>query len=404
MNPVLIASFGLFTLGFIALAFWFHRSQQNQSQSGFKLLSESFESLQRNLLLAQKELERSQDVKNSTLRTELSEALQQNRTELQKGLFQASQGLDLKVTSMEKKLETRLGDLTQSVGQKLELNLKEGFLHFDKIQEHLKKAELQLMSLNHVGQSINDLNNLLKLPHLRGGFGEAMLESLLTDLLPQDCFELQYRIIPHSTERVDAVIKYPNTVLPIDSKFPKEQVLALFETQDPGLLEAARKTLYEVMRGLAKQIREKYIHPEYGTTDMALLFVPSETLYFEMLRSVKLCEELSKNKVFAVSPNTLSVTLHAVSVARNYYEMAKGVEKTILEVKKSQQHFQNFESRFEEIGNALQKAQASFGVAGTHLSRFSSAITRLTGLESSEGLNPNATPGAGPSTLMPQNN
>lgn len=377
-----------FVVGFFLMAVWLNRSQQNQSQNGFKILNESFESLQRNLLVGQKELERSQDIKNSTLRTELSEALQKNRLELQQGLFQSAQGLDNKVGAMEKKLEVRLNELTQSVGQKLELNLKEGFLHFDKIQEHLKRAELQLASLNTVGQSIHDLNNLLKLPHLRGGFGEAMLESLLSDMLPQDAFELQYRIVPHSTERVDAVIKYPNAVLPIDSKFPKEQVLALFETQEPGLLDAARKTLSDVMRGLAKQIREKYIHPEHGTTDMALLFVPSETLYFEMLRNPKLCEDLAKNRVFAVSPNTLAVTLHAVSVARNYYEMAKGVEKTILEVKKSQQHFHNFESRFEEIGNALQKAQSAFGVAGTHLSRFSSAVSRLTGNELHEPNSP----------------
>jgi len=368
-------------LGLVGLIVWLHRSQQSQAQAGFKLLAENFESLQRNLLVSQKELERSQELKNSTL-----------RSELQQGLFQASQGMDSKISNIQKTLENRLGDLTQSVGQKLELNLKEGFLHFDKIQEHLKRAEFQLANLNQVGQSIHDLNNLLKLPHLRGGFGEAMLEALLTDLLPQDAFELQYRIVPHSAERVDAVIKYPNAVLPIDSKFPKEQVLALFETEEPQKLEAARKTLSDVMKSLSKQIKDKYIHPEHGTTDMALLFVPSETLYFEILRNVRLCEDLSKNKVFAVSPNTLAVTLHAVSVARNYYEMAKGVEATILEVKKSQQHFQNFETRFSDIGNALEKAHSAFGVAGTHLSRFSSAISRLTGMDTEEIPPPSSLP------------
>src|SRR5262249_16957671 len=144
--------------------------------------------------------------------------------------------------------------------------------------------------------------------------------------------------------------------LPIDSKFPREQVLPLFETQDPAKLEAARRDLMEVIKGLARQIKEKYIHPEHGTTEMALLFVPSETLYFEILRNVRLCEELARNKVFAVSPNTLAVTLHAVSTSRAYYEMAKGVEKTILEVKKARQHFDNFERRFDEVGGALGKA------------------------------------------------
>jgi DNA anti-recombination protein RmuC len=114
---------------------------------------------------------------------------------------------------------------------------------------------------------------------------------------------------------------------------------------------------------------------------MALLFVPSETLYFEILRNIKLCEDLGKIKVFAVSPNTLAVTLHALNLSRNYYEMAKGVEKTIQEIKKSQQHFKNFEGRFDEIGTALNKAQNVFNMASTHLSRYESAVTRLTGGE-----------------------
>lgn len=199
-------------------------------------------------------------------------------------------------------------------------------------------------------------------------------------MLPSDAFELQYRI-SDSTERVDAVIKYPKYVLPIDSKFPREQVLALFETTDPARLEQARKSLSEVMRALAKQIKEKYIRPDCGTTDMALLFVPSETLYFEILRSVRLCEELSRQKVFAVSPNTLAITLHAIAMAREYYEMAKGIEQTIVEVKKSQQHFDHFEKRFQETGKALRKAVDTFDMASTHLWRYSGAVTRLTGVE-----------------------
>lgn len=342
------------------------KASQANVQSGLKSLKENIDSL-----------ERSYEIKSSTLRTEISESMQSSRKELQTGLMQTAQLLEQKVTSLDTKLDTRIGDLTKQVGNKLEQNLKEGFLHFEKIQTHLKQAEQQLLHLNTVGTSINELNNLLKLPHLRGNFGEAMLENLLSDLLPRDSFELQYRIVPNSTERVDAIIRYPSCVLPIDSKFPREQVLPLFETLDPAALEVARKDLSTVMKTLARSIKEKYIHPEYGTTEMALLFVPSETLYFEVIRNVSLNDDLSKLKVFVVSPNTLSVTLHAISLARNYYEMAKGVEKTISEVKKAQQHFKNFEGRFEDIGTSLNKAQAAFNTAATHLGRYESAVTRL---------------------------
>lgn len=379
-----VSSIGFLVLGLVIIVpaiFWLSRSAQNQAQSGFRLLQENFESLQRSLLLHQTETERSHDAKAATLRSEIAQELQNNRKELQMGLAQTTAALELKVANIDNRLDHRLKELTTGVQSKLEQNLKEGFLHFEKVQTSLKQTEVQLANLNNVGQSINDLNNLLKLPHLRGNFGEALLETLLSDLLPQGSYELQYRVCPGSTERVDAVIKYPKQVLPIDSKFPREQVLPLFETGDPGKLEQARKSLMEVMKSLGKSIKEKYIRPEHGTTDMALLFVPSETLYFEILRNPKLCDELARCKVFTVSPNTLAVTLHAINMSRNYYEMAKGVEKTISEVKKAQQHFESFEKRFQEVGTSLGKAQNAFAMATTHLSRYESAVTRLTGQE-----------------------
>ncbi|MEZ4751575.1 MAG: DNA recombination protein RmuC [Bdellovibrionota bacterium] len=112
---------------------------------------------------------------------------------------------------------------------------------------------------------------------------------------------------------------------------------------------------------------------------MALLFVPSETLYFEIIRNVKLCEAIAKQKVFAVSPNTLAISLHAVSMARDYYEMAQGVERTLEEVKKAQKHFENFEKRFEEIGKQLKRSQDAYDTASTHLGRYSGAANRLVG-------------------------
>lgn len=371
---------GLGAILLVAGAFYFvFKNSQASLGSGFKLLQDSFESLQRQMVMQQKEFERNYDSKSANLRGELSQELSNNRKELQHGLTQLSSSLENRVVAMDGRMESRLKEMNQGVQSKLEENVKEGFKHFEKVQTSLKSAELQLQNLVNVGQSISELNSLLKLPHLRGGFGEATLDRILSDMLPADAYEMQYQIAPGSTERVDAVIKCPSFVLPIDSKFPREQVLPLFETDDPTRLEQARKTLFDVMRGLAKSIREKYIKPEHGTSDLALLFVPSETLYFELLKHGKIAEEMSKSKVFVVSPNTLAVTVHAISIARNYYDMAKGVEKTLSEMGKARQHLGNFEKKFDDVGQALNKAQNAFGTAGTHLSRYRSAVSRLTG-------------------------
>lgn len=370
----------------------FYRQSQGSVQGGFKILQDSFESMQRQLLLQQKEFERTHDTKTSLLRGELGEALGSSRKELQQGLLQMGTSLETKVGAIDQRLENRLKEMNQGVQSRLDENVKEGFKHFEKVQQSLRQAELQLQSLSQVGQSITELNSLLKLPHLRGGFGEATLERILSDNLPADAFEMQYLITPGSTERVDAVIKCPQFLLPIDSKFPREQILPLFETDDPVKLEGARKTLFEMVRILARSIREKYVKPEHGTSDLALLFVPSETLYFELIRHGKIAEELSKNKVFAVSPNTLGVTVHAISIARSYYDMAKGVEKTLAEMGKTRQHLTNFERKFEDVGTALNKAQNAFGTAGTHLSRYKSGVSRLIGEASPESAGESAPP------------
>src|SRR6185437_11560341 len=380
LGLVLVAIIG----GFIAL------SNRISSQNALINSDKSSELINKSIIeLAERNARATSEMRESTAerlakhfaetQERMERTLGQNRLELHDGLHKSTQALELKFQSLEQQVGKRLETIGQSVENKLNENLKEGFKHFEKVQQHLQAAELKLASLNTVGQSISDLNNLLKLPHLRGGFGEATLERLLADFLPVGSYELQYQIVPTSTERVDAVVKLARQILPIDSKFPREQVLPLFESQDPGQLEIARKQLSDWIKGQARQISQKYIRPDHGTTDMALLFLPSETLYFEVIRDGALFEAMTKLKVFPVSPNTLAISLRSVAIAQDYYEMARGVEKTIEDVTKARRHFEHFETKFEEIGKGLKKAQEAFDTANTHLGRYESSIVRLVG-------------------------
>jgi len=281
--------------------------------------------------------------------------------------------------AIREKVNERLLAIGQQVQAKLDENIKEGFAHFEKVQEHLKKAEAQLMAVSAVGSSINELNNLLKLPHLRGGFGEAALELMVSDILPPDLYEMQVPVGRGLSERVDVLVKLPGASLPIDAKFPREQVLPLFETSGEADLVEARRVLRKVIREQARDISTKYIRPEHGTTDMALMFLPSETLYFEIVRDGELWSSITRMKVYPVSPNTLAVTLKGVSLAYEYYRMAKSVEGTIEDIKKAQRHFVLFNERFHDAGRQIERARDAFGKASTHLGNYSSSIFRLTG-------------------------
>lgn len=309
---------------------------------------------------------------------DLKDDLKSGRDELRDGLSRTTLNLEAKFTTLEAKVNDRLEMIGREVQAKLDKNIQDGFAHFQKVQETLVGAEKQLAQLNAVGQSIQELNNVLNLPHLRGKIiGEGNLERLLADFLPAGYFEMQYQI---ESALVDAVIKFThlNLVLPIDSKFSFEQVAALFDhTSDPESLKAARKRLSEVAKQNAREIKSKYIKPKAGTTDYALMYLPSETLYFEVVRDTELWGALVEHKVFPVSPNTLAITVNSIGKSLQYYEMAKGVKKTISQIQLARDHLSKFKNRFDEIGDKLSKAQESFQKATTHLSNYSSSVDRL---------------------------
>ncbi len=275
-------------------------------------------------------------------------------------------------------VDQKLMAIGNEVRNKLDQNIREGFQQFEKVQEHLKAAEEQLRNVSVLGNSISDLNNLLKLPHLRGRFGEASLERLLADFLPAHMYELQAPPGENIPGRADAVIKFPNRTLPIDAKFPREQVLPLFESSDPGALAAAREQFARVIKEQGRRIAG-YIRPEAGTTDMALMFLPSETLYMEIVLNGELSERLNKQRIFPVSPNTLIVTLSAIAMVYKMYEFAKSFEQATDELRKAQKSFGFFEKQFEEIGKSLGKAQDAYGVASSHLSRYRTRVIGLGG-------------------------
>jgi len=322
---------------------------------------------------------------------------QQLKAEFQTMNQQTAQSLE----GIRDRVDAKLAAITEQVQHKLDENIKEGFAQFEKVQQHLRAAEEQLREVGTLGHSINDLNNLLKLPHLRGQFGEASLERLLADFLPAHMFALQSSP-GQGGGRADAVIYFPDRTLPIDAKFPREAVLALFESKDEAEVEEARVALVRVMKAEGKRIRQ-YIQPEAGTTDIALMYLPSETLYMEVIRNREISDALNTLRVYPVSPNTLMMTLQTIALVHKWYEVAKGFEKSRVELGKAQKSFDYFQNQFENVGKSLGKAQEAFDKATTHLKAYRGKVTALSGqeqleLESAADASTPATESADPDT------
>src|ERR1700688_627511 len=341
-------------------------------QQGF---SEIRNSVEQQLAAGREEQKRSLSDGRSEMTGSLVLTTQQLKVEFQSLNQQTAKSLD----SIRDRVDAKLMAITDQVQQKLDQNIKEGFAQFEKVQQHLKNAEEQLREVGALGHSINDLNNLLKLPHLRGQFGEASLERLLADFLPAHMFALQASP-GEGGGRADAVIYFPDRKLPIDAKFPREQVIALFESNDKAEIDAARVVLVRVMKTEAKRIQQ-YIQPENGTTEIALMYLPSETLYMEVIRNRELGDWMNEQHVFPVSPNTLLMTLHTIALVHKWYEVASRFEKSRLELSKAQKSFDYFQSQFENVGKNLNKAQEAFETAQKHLKTYRGRVTVLSGQE-----------------------
>src|SRR5437773_1400324 len=302
---------------------------------GFKEIRNSVEAQ-----LAGGRREQTHDLREA--RAELTNSLalttSQLKAEFENLNLKTAQSLD----AIRDRVDAKLLAISGEVQSKLDQNIKEGFAQFEKVQQHLRAAEEQLRQVGAIGDSINDLNNLLKLPHLRGQFGEASLERLLSDFLPANMFEMQCAV--NGGGRVDAMINFPDRRLPIDAKFPREQVLAFFEESSKEQLELARIEFVRVMKAEAKRIKA-YIQPEHGTTEIALMYLPSETLYMEAVRNRELADWLNQLHVFPVSPNTLLMTLQTIALVHKWYEVASRFEKSRQELDKSQKSFDHFQNQ-----------------------------------------------------------
>jgi DNA recombination protein RmuC len=314
-------------------------------------------------------------------RTELTSSLALTTSSLKSDFERLNQQTAESLESIRERVDAKLMAITEQVQLKLDQNLKEGFAQFEKVQLHLRAAEEQLREVGALGHSINDLNNLLKLPHLRGQFGEASLERLLSDFLPANMFEMQCAV--NGGGRVDAMISFPDRRLPIDAKFPREQVLAFFEESTEAQLQEARHEFVRVMKAEAKRIKA-YIQPEYGTTEIALMYLPSETLYMEAVRNRELADWLNQQHVFPVSPNTLLMTLQTIALVHKWYEVASRFEKSRQELAKAQKSFDHFQGQFENVGKSLGKAQEAFDKATTHLRTYRGRVEALSGQEQLE--------------------
>lgn len=175
----------------------------------------------------------------------------------------------------------------------------------------LSKATEHMME---VGKTISSIEDLLKPPKLRGGLGETLLEQLLAQILPPQHYELQHRF--KSGETVDAVINIGERLVPVDSKFPMESFRRMISDDDENVTQKERRAFIKVVKQHIDSISQKYILPDEGTYDFALMYIPAENIYYETIIKDEQGEELhpyaTERRVIPVSPNSFYAYLQVI--------------------------------------------------------------------------------------------
>lgn len=334
--------------------------------------------LRQNSQGSQQQLQSSEQI--AGLRENLLKTLSDNQLQAssltQRSMGEVREEMRSSITQLQSFTHQRLQEIQTQVQTQLKQNLDQNFGAFQEMSKGLASLQTSAGQMVQISQQVHELNHLLASPKLQGNFGEIVLEQLLTDLLPQSSYQLQPKLAEGC--QPDAVIQLHDQLLCIDSKFPKDRYTILInESITPNQRTQALKELSQTVRGMIKDISQKYIRPDLKTVDFALLFIPSEVLYYELLRMSEITELCRKSKVSLSSPNTIAALLHSVALAFRNHEMQKNAKDLIVQIQELHKHFEGFRGDFNNLGKRIFQAQEDFLKAQRDLERFDRSIARI---------------------------
>lgn len=282
------------------------------------------------------------------------------------------QEMSARLDQQRQEMNERLDRVQSSVGQSLTSTADT----MGRIGEQLGGLGESARRILEIGQDIASLQDLLQPPKLRGKLGEMMLEQLLAQVLPAAHYSVQHRF--RNGEVVDAVIRLPEGLVPIDSKFPVEsfQRLAEAETEDDR-----RRLRREFVRAVRARIDEvtKYIRPEEGTLDFALMYVPAENVYYEAIlgadADLPLTYSLDRH-VYLVSPNTFYAFLQALVRGLNIVRVEQHAREIMDRLTQTQREFEKFRGEFDVLGGHIGRAKSKYDDVDKMVSRFGERLAR----------------------------
>ncbi len=262
-----------------------------------------------------------------------------------------------------KTLNDAMRGSTSDVAKLLQSNSRQLNDRLDTAARVIGDLKKNLGEMSEVGRGIRSLQEFLQSPKLRGNIGEQVLQDMIGQTFPKNSFHLQYAF--RSGVKVDAVLKTDAGLLCIDSKFPMENFSLMHKGETEAIRGQAKRAFIADVKKHVGDISKKYILPEEGTMDFALMYIPSESVYYEIANLNDLMEYARKLRVYPVSPNTLYAHLQVLLVSFQGKELEQ----------KSREVFRLLRAIQKDYG----KVEEHLGVLGRHVNNAYNTMSTVSG-------------------------
>jgi DNA recombination protein RmuC len=310
------------------------------------------------------------------LREEVAGTQQKTTDSLVRTLGELREAIDGRLKEIRESNEKKLDQMRETVDEKLQSTLEKRIGEsFKQVSDQLEKVYRGLGEMQNLADGVGDLKRVLSNVKARGTFGEIQLGAVLEQVLTPEQYEKNVATKQGSNERVEFAIRLPGPEddpkaciwLPIDAKFPQEDYIRLVdaaEKGDPSGVQQATQAMARAAKSSARDIHDKYIDPPH-TTDFAIMFLPTEGLYAEILRQPGLCEQLQReHRVVVTGPTTLSAVLSSLRMGFRTLAIEKRSSEVWKVLSAVKTEFGKFGGVMEKLGKQLDTAKRTVDQTG----------------------------------------
>ena len=298
---------------------------------------------------------------------------------LDNSIFSLSTQVTQAISDMIKVVNANLQNVTQQVGQstgQVNQRLDNAARIISDLQKQIGELSEKSESIKNIGQSISRLEDLFKVQQFRGGLGEIMLEKMITEILPSEHYQFQYQF--RNGKRVDAIVKMSDRILPIDSKFPLDNYKKMIEAKDENERKKIRAEFIKDVKKRTDEIAQSYIQPDENTFDFAIMYIPAEAIYYEIITDSEIWGYMIGKKVIPTSPSVLYAQLIVFNMGFRTIQFEKNIRQIIDSLSKLVSEFDGISNEFSTLGRHLNNAKSKYDEIDKKLSQFGNSFKQLT--------------------------